>query len=167
VVLQEKDEALQPVNIQTRNNLVLAIFVIIIVVAISYFLAGFITKPILRLTSVANQFASGNLTAEAKVETRDEIGTLASTFNRMTSQLRETLLGLEERVVNRTHDLELANEVGKTVASKVNDVNELLDETVEMIRARFNLYYTQVYTIDYSGYTITLRAGLVRLARNC
>jgi signal transduction histidine kinase len=165
VVVQEKNEALQPVNIQTRNNLVLAIFVIIIVVAISYFLAGFITKPIVRLTSVANQLASGNLTAEAQVETKDEIGTLASTFNRMTSQLREILQGLEERIADRTHDLELANEVGKTVASKVDNLSELLDEAVELIRARFNLYYTQVYTTDYTGYTITLRAGTGEVGR--
>jgi len=159
VVVQKKDEVLQPVNVQTRNNLVLAILIIVIVLAVSYVLAGFITNPIVRLNAVANQFGSGDLTARAKVETMDEIGTLATTFNRMASQLRETLQGLEERIADRTHDLELANEVGKTVALKVNNLSELLNDAVEMIRSNFNLYYTQVYITDPSGNSLTLRAG--------
>ena len=165
VVVQEKDEALQAVNAQVRNNLILAIIIITIVVAISYILAGFISNPIVRLTAVANQIASGDLTTEAKVETKDEIGTLATTINRMTYQLREILMGLEERVANRTHDLELAAEVGKTVASKVDNLDELLSDAVEMIRARFDLYYAQVYTTDYSAHTITLRAGTGEIGR--
>ena len=158
-VVQGKTEALQPVSLQTRNNLILAILVIIIVLVISYFVAGFITNPIIRLTAVASQFASGDLTAEAKLETKDEIGTLAITFNRMTYQLRETLLGLEELVANRTYDLELATEVGRAISEKVGDITELLSQSVELIRSRYGLYYTQIYLMDSSGYNLVLRAA--------
>lgn len=66
---------------------------------------------------------------------------------------------LEQRVQDRTRDLELASEVGRTVTAKVDNLYQLLSEAVEQIRSRFNLYYTQVYLTDRAGRTITLRAG--------
>lgn len=159
MVVQEKAEALQFVNIQTRNNLILVTIVALVVILIAYFLARFITDPIIHLNAVAIQIASGDLTAEANVETRDEIGRLAATFNNMTSQLRSLFGSLEQRVLDRTHDLELASEVGRTITEKIANLDELLTTAVEMIRTRFGLYYTQVYLTDPSGQTLVLRAG--------
>lgn len=66
---------------------------------------------------------------------------------------------LEQRVQDRTRDLELASEVGRTITAKVDNLYQLLSDAVEQIRSRFNLYYTQVYLTDRAGRTITLRAG--------
>jgi PAS domain S-box-containing protein len=159
IVVQEKSEALQPIDAQTRNNLVLTLLISIAVIIIAYFLARFITNPIIYLTVVAKQIASGDLNAEAKLNTSDEIGALATTFNNMTSQLRYLVGSLEQRVQDRTHDLELAAEVGRTVAEKVSDASEMLRAAAEMIRSRFGLYYTQVYLIDATGHRLVLRAG--------
>ena len=159
IVVQEKAEALQFVNTQTRNNLILVTIVALVVILIAYFLARFITDPIIHLNTVAIQIASGDLTAEAKVKTRDEIGGLAETFNNMTSQLRNLFGSLEQRVLDRTHDLELASEVGRTITEKIANLDELLTTAVEMIRTRFDLYYTQVYLTDPSGQTLELRSG--------
>jgi GAF domain-containing protein len=97
--------------------------------------------------------------AQARVNSRDEIGTLASTFNNMARQLRELLGSLEQRVADRTHDLELAHEVGRAVTEKVDDLSMMLNEAVETIRFKFDLYYTQVYLADPSGHNLMLRAG--------
>src|SRR3972149_11015543 len=93
------------------------------------------------------------------METGDETGALATTVNNMTSQLRSLFGSLEQRVLDRTHDLELASEVGRTVTEKVSNVYDMLSEATEMIRSRFDLYYTQVYLLDSTGHTLTLRAG--------
>jgi signal transduction histidine kinase/HAMP domain-containing protein len=159
IAVQEISEALAPVEVQTRNNLILVIVVSIIVIAVAYFLAQLITNPIVRLNDAALQVASGDLATQAKVETTDEIGTLAGTFNNMTSQLRSLFGSLEQRVLDRTHDLELASEVGRTITQKIADFNEMLTTSVELIRARFDLYYTQVYLTDPAGDTLVLRAG--------
>ena len=45
------------------------------------------------------------MSARAKIETTDEVGDLATAFNKMTSQLQETLQGLEQRVADRTKAL--------------------------------------------------------------
>ncbi len=67
-----------------------------------FILTGFIvsrwlTAPIVHLTAVAEQITAGDLTAQAQVTSGDEIGRLASAFNEMTAQLRQTLQGLERR----------------------------------------------------------------------
>jgi signal transduction histidine kinase len=65
---------------------------------------------------------------------------------------------LEQRVAERIRDLALAAEVGRGL-SQVRDLNTLLTEAVELIRARFDLYYTQIYLTDPAGRVLALRAG--------
>jgi GAF domain-containing protein len=89
--------------------------------------------------------------AEADRSTQD--------LRRANQSLQGLTTNLETRVEERTHDLELASEVGRTISEKVNNLSEMLTEAVEMIRARFNLYYTQIYLTDPSGKSISLRAG--------
>jgi len=74
-------------------------------------------------------------------------------------ELRSFQTTLEQRVRDRTSDLALAAEVGRTVNEKAADVDEMLHEAVRMIGARFDLYYTQIYLLDPSGRELELRAG--------
>ena len=58
------------------------------VLGIGLYLAHRLTQPILRLVRTARLVASGDLTARSGVKTSDEIGTLASSFDDMTSKLQ-------------------------------------------------------------------------------
>ena len=71
----------------------------------------------------------------------------------------KTAEDIEARVADRTHGLELAWEVSRLITGKARDLNVLLKETVDLIRERFNLYYTQIYLADAVGRTLILRAG--------
>jgi len=159
VARQAKTEALKSVDVQTRNSILLFAAITLLIGVVAVFLARVITNPIVNLKAVAEKVASGDLNAEAEVATRDEVGTLASTFNDMTLQLKNMVGSLEQRVNDRTHDLELASEVGRTVSEKVADLDDMLTTAAEMIRARFGLYYTQVYLTDPAGRMLLLRAG--------
>ncbi|MEO5886633.1 MAG: GAF domain-containing protein, partial [Anaerolineales bacterium] len=74
-------------------------------------------------------------------------------------ELQNLSSNLEQRVTDRTHDLELASEVGRAITEKAGNLTEMLTEAAETIRSRFNLYYTQVYLVDPSGRNLVLRAG--------
>ena len=73
-------------------------------------------------------------------------------------KLRELQAVLELRVTERTHGLELAAEVGRSV-SQVRDLTSMLREAAETIRSRFDLYYVQVYLTDPAQNTLVLQSG--------
>lgn len=65
---------------------------------------------------------------------------------------------IEVRVAERTRDLALAVEIGRSLA-RVHDLNALLQEAAELIYDRFNLYHVQIYLADSAQKTLILRAG--------
>jgi GAF domain-containing protein len=95
---------------------------------------------------------------QAQVETGDEIGALASTFNTMTAQLRDLIASLEERVAARTRDLATVAEVG-TATATILESKRLLQEVVDLTRERFNLYHSHIYLLDEKGENLVLTAG--------
>ncbi|MEP7133736.1 MAG: GAF domain-containing protein [Chloroflexota bacterium] len=158
VVHQSQADNLAPIRQQTQATVVVALIILAIGALLTVFLAQFLSGPIVRLTNVAEQISAGNNAVRAKVETGDEVGTLASTFNSMTTQLQNTLQGLEQRVADRTRNLELAAEVGRSV-SQVRALDVMLKDACELILKEFNLYYVQVYLTDASQTTLKLEAG--------
>ncbi len=165
VTSQNSTEALSPIVAETRTMLFVSLGILLVAVLLGIFIAQYLAKPIVRLTTIANQVAAGDLEAQAKAETGDETGILATTFNMMTTRLRNMIGSLEQRVSERTHDLELASEVGQAVSEKIGDLTEMLSHAVELIRSRYGLYYTQIYLLDVSGRSLVLRSGTGEVGR--
>ncbi len=74
------------------------------------------------------------------------------------TSLRELQVGLEERVAERTRNLELAAQVGRTV-SQVRSLDIMLKDACELILKEFDLYYVQVYLTNPSQTALQLQAG--------
>jgi len=149
---------LAPAQAQVRTALIFAVVISLVVALAGAWVSETISTPIVRLTAIAEQVTAGNINIQAKVESGDEIGTLATAFNRMTQQLRDFIATLEERVAERTRGLELAAEVGRSV-SQVRSLSAMLTDAVELIRKQFDLYYVQVYLVNPSQTYLTLEAG--------
>ena len=155
-------ESLAPVN-QLAGTLGLVIGLAALIIGVlsvsvgTRFATSFV-NPIISLTSTAAKVAEGNLNLMVETQSSDEIGVLSRAFNSMTAQLREIIGSLEGRVAERTHSLELAAEVGRSV-SQVRDLEILLHDATELIRSRFDLYYTQVYLPNPSRTELLLKAG--------
>ena len=66
---------------------VIAVLALLIGVFLAIFIARSITKPILKGVSFAKKIARGDLTAELKLNQRDEVGELAATLNDMVRNL--------------------------------------------------------------------------------
>jgi GAF domain-containing protein/HAMP domain-containing protein len=155
---QQQREAFAPVNAQIRGALIVVALVMILAVIAAFGLSLLLVRPIAQLTQTAEEVAAGNLNSRAKVASSDEIGTLASTFNKMTSQLQETLQGLEQRVAARTRDLQIVAEVG-TATATILESKRLLQEVVDLTKERFNLYHSHIYLLDEDGQQLVLAAG--------
>jgi len=157
-VHQSVNEALAPVAAQTRTNFLFVMVIIAIVAFGAILLAQYLARPIIALTETAERVREGDLNAQATVTTDDEVGMLATSFNEMTTRLRQTLAGLEHRVKERTRELTLSAEVSRSL-SQEHDLDLLLKDAVEKIQSSFDLYYTQIYLADPANRELVLRSG--------
>lgn len=127
--------SLKPIELTKRKiflNGILVLFLIILFsFFVSFYLAKQITKPLQKLKEGAGIIGRGNLSHQIVIKTNDEIEDLANTFNLMaenlskarlileesrtvlqirvdakTHQLKELIEGLEDRVKERTKELE-------------------------------------------------------------
>ena len=120
--------------------------------------------PIRTLTEAAAAIAGGDLTRTVPVESEDEIGTLARTFNTMTAQLRGLIGSLEQRVAERTADLErrslqlqAAAEVARDTTA-ARDLDNLLNRAVNLIQDHFEFYLVSIFLLDEQGEYVVLSA---------
>ena len=162
---QDQAEALSILYRTVRINVAIAMVALAFAGAISLLVSRSIGDPLNNLAETASQIAEGDLERTAHVDRRDEIGTLAQAFNQMTAQLRDLIGGLEQRVAERTRDLEVRSayleasaEVGHA-ASSILEIEKLIQEVVNLIRERFGLYYVGLFLLEETGEWAVLRAG--------
>ena len=109
VAEQPRAEVLEPLY----QSLVRTLWVIgaglLAAVAASYVLARRLVRPILELRGGAARIAGGDLSARIGISSGDEVEALAREFNRMADQLRGHTIALEQKVAEKTAELEMAN----------------------------------------------------------
>jgi GAF domain-containing protein/HAMP domain-containing protein len=173
-------------QIQSGIRVLAIILIALLAVAIMISLAigEVISAPVIRLTGVANQIVGGDLSAQATIGSRDEIGTLSQAFNTMTSRLRQLLQDLENRVEERTAQLARANEKNERRAkqfesisqvtatiSSTRDLDALLSQITTAISTKFGFYHAGIFLLDPRKEYAVLSAansegGQKMLARN-
>jgi GAF domain-containing protein/HAMP domain-containing protein len=132
----------------------LAIFAILIAIAAVAISAASIAEPISALANIAQGFAAGNLSSRAAINRRDEIGALGNAYDQMAEQLQDIIGKLEQRVIDRTKDLEnqslrlrASAEIARDAAASHN-LAELLDKAGALLQDRFALYHTGIFLLD-------------------
>lgn len=132
----------------------LAIFAIVIAIAAVAISAASITQPIRSLVKAAENFAQGKLSARAAIDRRDEIGALGRAYDLMANQLQDIIEKLEQRVDDRTKELQnqtlrlrTAVEIARDAASSRN-LSDLLNRAVNLIHERFDLYHAAIFLLD-------------------
>ncbi len=127
--------------------------------------------PVVTLTETATAIAAGDLTRAAPVGSEDELGVLAYAFNSMTNRLRGLISSLEQRVAERTAELErravqlqAAAEISQVATSEL-DLGELTKRAVDLIGKRFDPYHVALFLLDDTGRWAELRAGTGEVGR--
>jgi signal transduction histidine kinase len=92
-----------------RRMALIGLVLFVIGVTSAWALSRSITRPLHSLTEVASAIAGGDYSRVVEVRSRDELGALARAFNTMVVQVRGSQSELEQKVIDRTAQLESAN----------------------------------------------------------
>ncbi len=108
-VEQPASEVMQPVYATLYRAIGFLLLGVLVSFPVSYLLARAFAKPIMKLGIAAKRIAEGELGVKVDVNANDEFGVLATQFNDMAARLKESYDGLEQKVSQKTAQLELAN----------------------------------------------------------
>jgi len=123
-------------KISFRVVMVTLIFIVVGII-VSYFFSTSLTRPISELVNATRQVARGDLDYRIDIPPGDEIGGLAESFNRMTVNLKRNqdelahlTDGLEQKVKERTLELEQANENLKASNIRITEADRMKSQFV-------------------------------------
>lgn len=150
---------------ETSNTVAISLLLIVgiffIATLASLAISNRLTTPLQSLTQVANEIIAGNFDARAEVQTQDEIGTLSTTINSMTSNIKGLVQSLEQRVEERTAALQDSLQKGERrskqfeaitkVTQAINstqNLQELLPQISKVISEQFDFYHVGIFLTD-------------------
>jgi sensor histidine kinase YesM len=166
-----------------RISLTLIVAVFLLALLFGWLFSTNLVKPIKALAKSSKEMAAGNLNVEAvQINTLDEVGVLAKSFNTMSSSIRDYIEDLKQKVVieKKLHEEELAiirmeqllqDAEFQALQSQINPhflfntlntisrtaMFEEAEDTVKLIQALSNIFR---YRIRNTGDTITLKEEL-------
>ena len=145
VVAIPEADFMEQINANTRTTILLCFFAFVLAIGLGIFTSRWVVKPITRLLqaskaltkmSESSDFTSPELDGEVEVQGVKELGLLAQSFNQMARQLRSSFVALEQtnssleqRVAERTAELEAAEAELRALFAAMNELIIVVDST--------------------------------------
>jgi signal transduction histidine kinase len=157
VILEEpSDAALANIDLLKRSALMLLVVVLVVGAAIMAWLSTRITGPIRELHEGAKIIGAGNLDYRVAVATGDEIEGLAQQFNRMAGELKISYATLEQKVKDKTSELEKTNSELEHAYANLLRANKAKDEFLSVMSHELRTPLNVVM-----GYTGMIKEGVL------
>lgn len=168
---------------EQRQIIIQAFFIFLIVFAIGTLLGNLagsaLARPVSKLAQSALAFTTGKFDQRVDVNTGDEIGDLANTFNSMADEIQSLIGSLEKRVEERTRDLEAERQQSEKHARELVTIGEisklinseqrlenLLSLITRLVSERFGFYHVGIFMVDESKQFAILQAANSEGGRN-
>ena len=110
VVVVPEADFMEQIRANTRNTILLCLLALTVAALLGIYTSRWVTRPVLRLARSAEAMSRGDLNQDVSGGTIAELNTLANAFNRMAVKLKASFETLENRVRERTAELEIAKE---------------------------------------------------------
>jgi len=94
-VYEHHEEADATYNSALLLTIILSVLSFLFVIAVAYFITQSIKKPVLNLNNAALRVADGELKVNVEILTKDEIGELTKSFNKMSDKITQQMEDLD------------------------------------------------------------------------
>ena len=110
VVAVPESDFMGQIDANTRTTILLCLGALGLASILGIYTSRWITQPIFKLQQASEAIASGELDRPVEVSNIRELGGLARSFNQMATQIKTSFTVLEDRVSERTVELQAAKE---------------------------------------------------------
>lgn len=166
----------EQISKETRSTINFSILLIaavfILATAASFAISNTLTAPLQSLNSAAGEIIKGNFNTQVNIRSGDELETLGTTLNTMTDTVKDLVFSLEQRVSERTFELQKAYQDGEKrgkqyeaiakVAQAITtqkNLRELLPQITEVISEQFGFYHVGIFLNDAQNKYAVLAAA--------
>ena len=125
---------LRQVGVLTNFTIMLAIAAILISAVVSFFVAGSIVKPIIKVSTMLKDISEGegDLTKRLNLPVKDEIGDMAHYFNLTIDKIRDLIVIIKQQAVSL---FDIGNELSSNMTETAAAVNEIT-ANIQSIKGR-------------------------------
>lgn len=95
-LVYDRSETLQFIKDKLDQSIITGIVLLLLFGSVSYLLGIFFQRPLLKLKDVLNKIGEGDLTQEVEIRSKDELGEIGNTFNKMNQNLRRLFMNLQK-----------------------------------------------------------------------
>ncbi|WP_243291672.1 methyl-accepting chemotaxis protein [Bacillus sp. FJAT-47783] len=127
VVYQYK-ELMKTANALKLMNFVITVVAVVFAVICSYFVSRSIARPILTLTNQAEKVSQGDLTAIVHVKSKDEVGKLSESFNKMVDNMRLMLEKVNSSIIHLSDSAEHLSAVSEETMASGQQISAAIDD---------------------------------------
>jgi signal transduction histidine kinase len=112
------------VNSVARGWAIASGIAVILSGAIGWGISNRITAPLVALTNATARMTDGDLSARTHIQRKDELGTLADSFNNMAERIENTVSALRRFVADAAHEIHTPLTALRTNLELVDETNE-------------------------------------------
>ena len=117
--------------------------IILVGILLSFVICGYALTPIQAMARAASQIAAGDLSQRVTATSRDEIGVLAMTFNRMTDSLDHMTQAQQQRLA----ELSVLHDIGLVMSSTL-DLDGLIERALEAVVEHLQYDRARLFLLD-------------------
>ena len=129
----DEAEAMESVNAQLMFSIIRLLIILLIFYISGYLTSRIISGPIIKLHKGTEIIEKGNLGYKVGIDSKDEIGQLSRSFDKMTATIRETKRNIEKKVEEQTEEIREQKEKLVRILQGVGDGLFVVDENYKVI----------------------------------
>ncbi|MGR3766337.1 methyl-accepting chemotaxis protein [Rossellomorea sp. NS-SX7] len=124
----EMDALLQSSKEIERLLLLTGLVTLVVMLVMVVIVSGKMTKPIKELQKTVTEVATGDLSIQSSIESKDETGMLASDLNKMITSMRDTIRVVQDSVMNVRQSAESLSAVSEETNASSEEMATVVNE---------------------------------------